>query len=267
MGVSRPVIGQYSGGDRLDHRRLVDLVRESDSDATPTPPDVETDTTFAILLLFNAGKTNTMIKHLLTLFHLSPTYMLGAGGGGRQFKSIKKLLSNIPFNTWSCNHSMIPYMFLEVTAPRGALSIYIGYVPHERPPFSALYSAPEHIIFTNYDKNILLRSITILHFCRSFTFKPIIAAHSRLTAASPNAKQSGSRHSAPGLAAGQSASQTRPTKSVPETPTFMLKLAPEPPIFSSPEPKAQVSYCRPFSSVVRKLFTFSSSSWKRMVEF
>ena len=59
-------------------------------------------------------------------------------------------------------------------------------------------------------------------------------------------------------------------------------------IFSSPEPKARVSYCRPFSSVVRrpscvvrrpscvvrrpssvvrKLFTFSSSSWKRMVGF
>ena len=59
-------------------------------------------------------------------------------------------------------------------------------------------------------------------------------------------------------------------------------------VFSSPEPKARVSYCRPFSSVVRrpscvvrrpscvvrrpssvvrKLFTFSSSSWKRMVGF
>ena len=30
---------------------------------------------------------------------------------------------------------------------------------------------------------------------------------------------------------------------------------------------AQMSYCRPFSSVVRKLFTFSSSSWKRIVGF
>ena len=36
----------------------------------------------------------------------------------------------------------------------------------------------------------------------------------------------------PGLAAGQSASQTRPTKSVPETPTFTLELAPEPRIFT-----------------------------------
>ena len=28
--------------------------------------------------------------------------------------------------------------------------------------------------------------------------------------------------------------------------------SPPPPLFSSPEPKAQVSYCRPFSSVVRR---------------
>ena len=32
-----------------------------------------------------------------------------------------------------------------------------------------------------------------------------------------------------GLAAGQSASQTRPTKSVPDTPIYTLLLAPEPP--------------------------------------
>ena len=53
-------------------------------------------------------------------------------------------------------------------------------------------------------------------FCRSgnhhkkknlFNFNPFIAVHGRLTAASPNAKHSGS---AAGLAAGQSASQTRP---------------------------------------------------------
>ena len=40
------------------------------------------------------------------------------------------------------------------------------------------------------------------------TFKPFIASNGRLTAATPNAKRS---DSAPGLAAGQSASHTRPT--------------------------------------------------------
>ena len=45
-------------------------------------------------------------------------------------------------------------------------------------------------------------------------FKPFIAAHGRLTAARLEA---------------QSASQMHPTKSVSETPIFMLKLAPEPP--------------------------------------
>ena len=51
--------------------------------------------------------------------------------------------------------------------------------------------------------------------------------------------------SAPGLAAGQSASQMRPIQSVPEIPTFALKLAPEPRIFThklAPEPK--FSLCR-----------------------
>ena len=63
-------------------------------------------------------------------------------------------------------------------------------------------SAPEHLHF----------------FCRSgdhhlkhfFNFNPFIAAHGRLTAATPNAKHLGSTA---GLAAGQSASQTCPTVS------------------------------------------------------
>ena len=57
---------------------------------------------------------------------------------------------------------------------------------HARDPhFQPYFSAPEHIIFT-------LRSITILHFWplrrpvvhfqNSFSFKPFIAAHGRLTA-------------------------------------------------------------------------------------
>ena len=74
------------------------------------------------------------------------------------------------------------------------------------------------------------------HFQNFFMLKPFIAAHSRLTAASPNEKRSGSP---PELVAGQSTSQTRPIQSVPETPTFTLELAPEPRIFTlelTPEP-------------------------------
>ena len=57
-----------------------------------------------------------------------------------------------------------------------------------------------------------------------------------------------------------------------------LSLWPWPSLFSSPEPKARVSYChsassvvrpsvRPSSSVVRKLFTFSTSSPERLDGF
>ena len=53
-----------------------------------------------------------------------------------------------------------------------------------------------------------------------------IAAHGRLTAAIPNCR------SASGLAAGQSASQTPPTKTFPETRIFALELAPEPLFFT-----------------------------------
>ena len=107
------------------------------------------------------------------------------------------------------------------------------FVPCERPPFQPQISAPEHIIFTN-DKNILLRSITIWHFCSSgdhhfqnlFLFKPFIAAHGRLTAASPNAKQR------PRVSGWPECQPDTSYKSVPETPTITLELAPEPRIFT-----------------------------------
>ena len=83
--------------------------------------------------------------------------------------------------------------------------MHIVYMPRERPPFSALnfragayhfhkwpkYSAPEHhhlIFFCRSGDH---------HFRNLFTFKSFIAAHGWITAASPNAKRSGS---APGLA-------------------------------------------------------------------
>ena len=84
--------------------------------------------------------------------------------------------------------------------------MHIRYVPRERPTFSALnfrsrayhfykwFYIPDHHHFQNF-----------------FTFKPFIATHGRHTAASPNTLRSGS---APELAAGQSASQTRLTKAV-----------------------------------------------------
>ena len=73
--------------------------------------------------------------------------------------------------------------------------MHIGYVPQERPPFSALNFRSGAYHFHKFPKNPF-RSITILHFladfCRSgdhhfqnfFNFNPFIASHGRL---SPNA--------------------------------------------------------------------------------
>ena len=116
------------------------------------------------------------------------------------------------------------------------------------------------ISFSQITKQICSGASPFYIFCLSgdhhlknfFNFNPLIAIHGRLTAASMNTKRSGS---APGLAAGQSASQTRPTVSsgdphfharahsvtlepriftlelAPEPRIFTLKLTPEPPIF------------------------------------
>ena len=100
----------------------------------------------------------------------------------------------------------------------GHFHMHIRYVPRERPPFSALnfhsgayhfhkysqkYYAPEHHHFScKADFKNCCRSGDH-HFQNLFTFKPFIAVHGLLTAASSA--------SSPGLAAGQSASQTRPS--------------------------------------------------------
>ena len=72
---------------------------------------------------------------------------------------------------------------------------YFGYVPHERPPFSALNFRSGAYHFHKFPKN-LFRSITILHFLADFAvpetiifkinFNLFIASHGRL---SPNAKR------------------------------------------------------------------------------
>ena len=51
--------------------------------------------------------------------------------------------------------------------------MHIGYVPFWRPPFSALISAPEHIIFTNNRK--IQRASPFYSFCRSrdHHFQPV----------------------------------------------------------------------------------------------
>ena len=78
--------------------------------------------------------------------------------------------------------------------------MHIGYVPRERPPFSALNfrSGVYRIIFTNYQKKIRSGAspfYTFGGFCHSgdhhfqnfFNFNPFIASHGRLR---PNAKRS-----------------------------------------------------------------------------
>ena len=125
----------------------------------------------------------------------------------------------------------------------GGTSIYmhIGYVPRERPPFSALNfrSGTHHF---HKCQNIPLRSITILHFCRSgdHNFEISMPTAGLLSRARPRAPAL-SRSSplelapeppppvfslcrgAPRSAAGQSTSQTSPTVRS-ETRIFTLEL-------------------------------------------
>ena len=135
--------------------------------------------------------------------------------------------------------------------------MHIGYVPREIPPFSALNFRSGAYHFHKLPNNPF-RSITILHFWRilpfrrpsfskfprenCFNFNPFIA-----TAGSAGT-QSVRQRRGPGLAAGQSASQTRPGSSGNthfhaqngsssfQSPEFSsskrLKLVPEPRIFT-----------------------------------
>ena len=115
-----------------------------------------------------------------------------------------------------------------------------AYVPCERPPFSALNFCSGAYYFHKWQK-YPLRSISILHFCRSedhhiqnfFTFKPFIAIHGRLTAASP------------GLTAGQSdISQMRPTVSS-RDPHFHARARSRTPIFHFAIPTKTWGECPP----------------------
>ena len=120
----------------------------------------------------------------------------------------------------------------QITRGGGVLPyMHIGYVPRERPPFSTLNSDPEHIIFTNFEK-FRSGASPFYSFCRSgdHNFRNF-AAHGRLiqpsgasslqeprTFTPPRARATWARsvavhfsrcRGAPGLAAGQNASQTR----------------------------------------------------------
>ena len=116
--------------------------------------------------------------------------------------------------------------------------MHIRYVPCERSPFSALNccSRLQSISFSQMTKNPL-QSITVLHFLPvqrpSFSnFLYLQALHRCPRPAYCSQPESKCSGSAQGVTAGQSASQTRPTKSVPETRIFTLELAPEPRIFT-----------------------------------
>ena len=118
--------------------------------------------------------------------------------------------------------------------------MHIGYVPQERPPFSALNFRSGAYNFHKFPKNPF-RSITILHFFGDFAvpetiiFKisnyiPFIASHGRL---SPNAKRS----AAPRVSgrSGDSHFHAQNGSSSFRSPAFSsskrLKLVPEPRIF------------------------------------
>ena len=119
--------------------------------------------------------------------------------------------------------------------------MHIGYVPRERPPFSALNFRSGAYNFHKLPKNPF-RSITILHFLADFAvpetiifkisnFNPFIAFHGRL---SPNAKPSAARVSG---RSGDSHFHAQNGSARSGAPHFhasskRLKLVPEPHIFT-----------------------------------
>ena len=141
-------------------------------------------------------------------------------------------------------------LFIRVVTHKGpypggggtSICMHIGYVPRERPPFSALNFRSGAYHFHKFPQNPF-RSITILHFladfCRSgdhhfqnfFNFNPFIASHGRL---SPNAAPRVSQ-TRPG-SSGESHFHAKNGSSSFRSPAFSsskrLKLVPEPPIFT-----------------------------------
>ena len=135
------------------------------------------------------------------MYHERKAPSPGGGGGGGYFHM---------YACWVCAARETP--------------IFSPKFPLRSIPFSQMtkISAPEHhhlIFFCRSGDH---------HFQHFFTFQPFIAAHGRLTAASPWV--SGRPQCQPDASYIQS---------VPETPTFTLELAPEPHIFTlelAPEP-------------------------------
>ena len=98
-----------------------------------------------------------------------------------------------------------------------SICMHIGYVPRERPPFSALNFCSGAYHFHKLPKN-LFRSITILHSLADFAVLETIIFKISLisTRSSPPTAGSARTQSVKqrrGLAAGQSTSQTRPGSS------------------------------------------------------
>ena len=136
------------------------------------------------------------------------------------------LCSPRTFQSCKINVQVVKLQYLERTPGGGgggggfntSICMHIGYVPRERPSvFSPKFLFRSIISFShkNYDKQIRSGASPFYIFCRSgdhhfpnfFNFNPFTASHGRL---SLNAKRVRQR---PGLAAGQSASQTRPNSS------------------------------------------------------
>ena len=102
--------------------------------------------------------------------------------------------------------------------------MHIGYVPQENPHFRPWISVPEHIIFTNFQKNPF-RSITILlFFLADFAVPETIIfniSFRRVTFSAPRVSQT--RPGSSGESHFQRRGLARRVLAVPESPIFTLK--------------------------------------------
>ena len=128
-----------------------------------------------------------------------------------------------------------------------SICMHIGYVPRERPPFSALNFRSGAYHFRKLPKN-LFRSITFFTFLADFAVPETIIFKISLNSTRSSPSTAGSAQTQKHSAAGQSASQTRPGSfrdshfhaqngsSSFRSPAFSsskpLKLVPEGPAFS-----------------------------------
>ena len=111
--------------------------------------------------------------------------------------------------------------------------MHIRYVQRKRPPFSTLnFRSRAYHFHKWHQKKNPLWSITILHFLplQRPSFSKCLylqAIHHRPRPAYCSQPECKAFGQCPRVTAGQSASQTRPTKSVPETRIFTVELTPE----------------------------------------